>query len=133
MSERRVFYFGCWNRSGHGYWALGGSGLGLNVPPWGSSIDSKDMYPEGRQGVARLHHKDGWTALSMADRTVDSRRGSHSTFVIEGELDYDEALAAARAQFPRVFARLEQAGVEVVPESVPVSSSLGSDQRREEK
>lgn len=62
--------------------------------PWGDSIDGRAMYPSnGRQGHAALHHKDGWTALCINDRSVDSRPGSHSAFLTEGTLTFDAMLA----------------------------------------
>lgn len=79
-----------------------------NGQPWGMSLDA-DLCPEGRQfeGVARLHHKDGWTGLAFWDRSVDTRGNSHSTFIAEGTYTFDEMLTAAKAQWPEVWARFK--------------------------
>jgi hypothetical protein len=77
-----------------------------NGQPWKDSIDSM-LCPSGPQveGVALLHHKDGWTAVAFWDRTVDHRPGSHSTFIAEGTFTYDEMVTAAKTQWPEVWAR----------------------------
>ena len=71
------------------------------------------MYP-GPEGVARLHHKSGWTALQFADQTGDRRGGSHTAFLFDETLSFDEALTTAREQWPRLFARFT---FDVVPET----------------
>lgn len=75
--------------------------------PWGS-------YPDGtlvptttyENGLALLHHKDGWTALAFHDQSGDTRPGSHSTFLVRGTYTFDEMLALAKAQWSGVFARM---------------------------
>ncbi len=60
---------------------------------------------EAPQGVAALHHKDGWTALSFWDRSGDHRGGSNTTFVVDETLDFDAMLSRAQADWPALFAR----------------------------
>ena len=57
------------------------------------------------EGEAALHHVRGWTILAFWDRSGDSRGNSNSAFVIRGELDFDEAVAASRQAFPGIWAR----------------------------
>lgn len=112
-----AFYFGCRNDdAGHFYWMPGSSGLrrapygkaAENLNPWGMGIDSKTMYPDHQgEGEAVLEHRDGWTRLGFADRSVDSRGGSHSQFIFRGVLDFDAALSLARETFPYVFERFD--------------------------
>lgn len=119
-----VLYFGCpcgvagHRDAGHFYYDDRYRSLGLgNRPdrqtgPW-SPIDGalaprewdSRRAPEKPQGVAALHHKDGWTALSFWDRSGDSRPASNSTFLFDGTLTFNEALAAARDHFPALFER----------------------------
>lgn len=75
--------------------------------PWGQ-LDSRRMYPSNeRQGVAKLQHLDGWTALGFSDRSVDSRPGAHSTFVFDQTLNFEEAVAEAKRQFPTIWERFD--------------------------
>lgn len=43
--------------------------------------------------------------LAFWDRSGDPRGNSHSTYLLRGTLDFDAAVALARAAFPRVWAR----------------------------
>jgi hypothetical protein len=116
----RALYFGCRNGDvGHFMWVPGmrraPHEFALSPYP-GLPWDKVDAHfaprrgpgryaEEMPQGVAALHHKDGWTALSFWDRSVDSRGNSSSTFIFDAELDFAAALAAAREHFPTVVAR----------------------------
>lgn len=68
------------------------------------------------QSRAALHHKDGWTALSMHDFSVDSRPNSNSNFFFDEILDAGAACAKAAFTFPEVWARIEQAAPVMVVE-----------------
>jgi len=111
----RAYYFGCYGPAGHVWHGQGMRSLGLSGAegtPWlAGDVDGGLAPRDGRdelpQGVAALHHRDGWTALSFWDRTGDSRGNSNSTFVLEAELDFDQALALARELFPELFARFD--------------------------
>lgn len=120
----RAWYFGCprgvWGHreAGHRFCWPGGSDVlareGVRNP-WGMKVDGglaprkwdSRRAPECPQGVAALHHKDGWTALSFWDRTGDSRSNSSSTFLFDAVLDFDAARVAAREQFPALFERFD--------------------------
>lgn len=125
----RIFYYGCRNNTPGHYWfkpgfinadkeAAGDSthskGTEVGCVPWRWDVDGglqpmvsskkgKTWYaPEGK---ALRHVKDGWTALAFWDYSVDSRMGSCSTFVAEGEFKFDQMLEGAKQNFPEVFER----------------------------
>ncbi len=120
----RAYYFGCWDprHAGHGFHIPGGASArsAYDAVPWSvvevdgalaprvtASGEATRRDPECSQGVARLHHRDGWTALSFWDRTGDSRPGSHSTFLLErDDASFDEMVAMARERFPQIMGRL---------------------------
>lgn len=126
VHEPRAFYFGCGDEAGHYLfnhrmrrerWPWSG---GASPFPW-DRIDGR-LNPEREvEGQALLHHKDGWTALAFADRTVDRRPGSNSTFIFEQILDFEGALAEARRVFPKI---VERVAFEIVP------APAGSEPRR---
>lgn len=74
--------------------------------PWKWEVDRR-MCPSGTQvqGWAALHKRDGWTLISFYDRSVDSRPGSNSSFLAEGNFTFEEMLGIAREYFPRVMSR----------------------------
>lgn len=51
-------------------------------------------------GEALLHHKDGWTALSFWDRTIDTRPGSNSNYFAKGTFTFEEMVELAKTRFP---------------------------------
>lgn len=57
------------------------------------------------EGKAKLHHKDGWTALAFWDRSLDTRYGSNSAFFAPGKLDFSAIVTLAKTHFPDVWAR----------------------------
>lgn len=109
-----VLYFGCRNVPGHylvneagrTLWdyppALPWRSIDGTLPPGGGEQNWRNPQPEG---LAALHHKDGWTALAFWDRSVDERGGCNSAFFFPETLDFDAATAAARAAFPDVWKR----------------------------
>jgi hypothetical protein len=124
-----VYYYGCANDdAGHFLWAPDRSSrFGLEgvrnfrmAQPWGVGIDGpiEADFPQ-TQGKAHLHYRDGWTALWFWDRSVDSRPGSHSTFIAEGTLSLEAMLVLARERFPEVWARYK---FEVVPTAQALAS-----------
>jgi hypothetical protein len=113
----RVYYFGCWEDVGH-YMRSSSSDRSLEscraehdfmyTNPWGTNIDG-GLCPKGPQneGAALVHQKDGWTALSFWDRSVDSRLGSNSNFLAEGTFDLAQMIAIAKEHFPTVMERIK--------------------------
>lgn len=95
MTKPFLVYYGPWDRPGHYmYYETGDSVLsnerkrvawqdreidGVLQPGccWNRS-HSGSRRPQV-EGEALLHHKNGWTALSFWDRTIDERPGCNST------------------------------------------------------
>lgn len=103
--EERVFYLGCWKQVGHYFWRPGMERVRYGGPPptpWGYALDNKAFNTQDWH----IEKKDGWTAVGLEDRTVDSRPGSHSIFAFCGDLTLEDAVDLARVNFPEVFARL---------------------------
>jgi hypothetical protein len=119
----RYFYFGCINDVGHYLIDLNGTQLRYveAAIPW-DCIDSvlcpgmikwREHWIEASngpgqvEGLASLHHKDGWTALSFWDRSVDDRYGSNSNFFINVELDWDDMIEECKATWPNIWKRFK--------------------------
>lgn len=114
-----AYYFGTYRRSGHYLFDMGMNevrgqfaGDAKSPVPWGWAIDGK-LNPNEREGEARLHHKDGWTALAFANRTDDSRPGSNSVFLVNRHLTFLEAVVYFIDLFPQVVQRFKFQIVEV--------------------
>ena len=121
----KLFYFGCWEQKGHfihtperSYradtdarkagvpwedWTLDGGLCPGSV--WDARSDRWNLNCRQPQGAAALHHKDGWTALSFWDRSVDSRTNSNSCFIAEGTHTFEEMVALAQLHFPTIWGR----------------------------
>ena len=136
-----IYYFGCWDGPGHFLWSTDGRTFRRNepLPPslrrldgtlcgdpaladHGGRRSGEPLYwpaTERRQpqGVARLHHVDGWTVLAWWDRSGDSRGGSNSAFVAEGTLGAGVIATLGAVAFPGIWARIEAAGGLTLPES----------------
>lgn len=114
MSETKMYYFGCVGQPGHFMHRPGGRRDWDADTPWGRTPDGTLCPAGGKQveGVALIHHKDGWTALSFWDRSVDQRGGCNSNFFVAAELSFDEMVAQAKERFPQVWHRFN---FDVVP------------------
>ncbi len=115
----KIFYFGCNTEPGHYMWA---PGLGYNREardftygsPWGHKIDD-GLCPKGPEieGHALIHNKNGWTAISFWDRSVDKRGKCNSNFLAEGAFTFDEMITHAKKYFPEIMARFSYPIIEV--------------------
>lgn len=110
-----MFYFGPWDKPGHylfderGRWQIDHP-QGFPWSAW-SGIDGclqpgcrqvRDRWEHSgpqNEGQALLHHKDGWTALSFWDRSVDRRGACNSNYFAEGYFTFDEMVEMARTRF----------------------------------
>lgn len=109
-----MFYCGCHRDSGHHLWTADEttSSTFWQLQPWGYAVDG-DLQPRPKNGfhlpngIARFTQEHGWSALSWWDNSIDTRPGSHSTFIVHGTYLAEEVLAMARARFPWVFARFQ--------------------------
>ena len=113
MNKPFMLYFGPWDVAGH-YLFTEQKRHVWDPPrmPWtGGEIDC-GLQPgcKGRkswqipaeeqvEGEALLHHKDGWTALSFWDRTVDTRIGCNSTYIAEGTFTFEAMVELAKSRF----------------------------------
>lgn len=114
----KLFFFGCWTNLGHHLFntraiSVSADRAGLpwaepdmdQCPGWRKSKDVN--FPEDQQieGRAKLHHKDGWTALAWWDRSVDHRYGSNAGLYAQGTFTADEMIQLGQTYFPHVFVR----------------------------
>lgn len=115
MGENKVFYFGPIRRAGHYFWLNDSTtqhrlkGIG----PWGTKVDGSlaPALTDQKEGEALVHHKEGWTAISFWDRTVDKRPGCSSTYLIEGTFTFEEMAVLAKEAFPERWGAM---GFEVI-------------------
>ena len=115
MTEPFIVYFGPYRESGHFFFTEEGfcfSGLRFDRVPWSASEIDGVLQP-GRvlwrdhwvqrghtaEGLSLLHHKDGWTALSIWDSSVDTRPGSSSTYIAGGIFTFEQMVVLAKTRF----------------------------------
>lgn len=104
--EGQFYFFGVMDRIGHYFYPRW---PGVRGCPWGDVHVDTLLCRKGEQteGLARIHHKDGWTAVGYWDRTGDSRYFSNSNFVAEGTFTFEQMMEMARRHFPDVIRRAE--------------------------
>lgn len=120
----KMFYFGCSVGAGH-YMFCSTPARTLEERrhlsdftkrnPWGYGVDG-GLCPKGKdqvEGRALVHHRDGWTAISFWDRSVDDRFGCSSTFLAEGEFTFGEMCALAAKLWPTIWTRYKFEVLEV--------------------
>lgn len=128
VGRPRMFYFGPWDQAGHYLFHEGGGGVYRDEErgtlPWheyspdggidcvlqpGCYRDRGGHWRHGREveGEALLHHKNGWTALSFWDRSVDERGGCNSTYFAEGIFTFAEMVEMAKARFAERWNRMK--------------------------
>lgn len=141
-TQVRFYFYGAVGYPGHrwhpaAHYLADGPGM-FHAPkgcPWGRDPDGtlppypvqRGRYPNPRevsfeqeQGVARLHHKGGWTAIGYWDRSgEDTRYGVNSNFIAEGTLTFEQMLTCACHYFPRIVNRVRSAGFPIRLESKP--------------
>jgi hypothetical protein len=116
MSE--VYYFGAWGEPGHHLWTPGRRSAWEveRSLPW-RHIDGAlaGSHPDQPEGLARLHHLDGWTALAFWDRSCDTRFGSNSVIIARGEHSATEMVELFQRAFPVVWERVTRRVQLVLP------------------
>jgi hypothetical protein len=131
-AQPRAYFFGCVGRVGHHLFSPPSSIMQSEcLAPWKVGEIDQAMQPgctrgvgarhdEQLLGVARLHHRAGWTMLSCWDRSVDRRPGSNANFMVEGEHDFEAMLALAAEAFPGVWKRVvTQPGIAIFGTLLP--------------
>jgi hypothetical protein len=107
-----IYFFGCYQNLGH-YLYEAGRRYHVQNPglPWTDNELDGGLAPKNRDeqtlGRATLHHRAGWTAMAMWDRSLDQRFNSNAAFIARGEHGFGEMLRLAREGFPDVLARIE--------------------------
>ena len=109
------YYFGCDGKPGHYLFHEGRhevwneSKLPKDFPVRTMSLDGGLLPPNlpQDQGKATLVRLGGWTILTFWDRSVDTRGGCNSSFVIPAELDFEQAKEVAQERFPWVWERFK--------------------------
>lgn len=138
----RVLFFGVRSGTGAGHCLVTPTAHAdeRSLPPPLRRLDGVWCYPTPRtpeqsrnswrdrgpqeQGRGFIHYVDGWTVISWWDRSEDRRGGCCAVFLIEARCGWADALAAARAAFPREVARMEAAypialaGADLPPDGV---------------
>ncbi len=129
MPSPKMLYFGPLVTSGHFLFHDNGMGADYDErekAPWkGHEIDGKlqpgcfidrwghwDTSGPQIEGEALIHHKNGWTALSFWDRTIDQRYGCNSTFMAEGTFTFEEMVELAKTRFAERWSKMK---FQVVP------------------
>lgn len=108
--KTNMYYFGCNHGYGHGLITHPQrNGVQYDELPWwkNEGIDGT-LCHQGiaqEEGIAKLHHKYGWTALAFWDRSIDHRRGSNSVFLAEGTFTFEEMLSKIESFFPKILKR----------------------------
>lgn len=132
----QMLYFGPWDQAGHYFFnEHGGAGhvysqSGQAVMraekevPWKPGEIDGGLQPHysdckrrdraigycgctsSKEGVALLHHRSGWTALSFWDRSVDTRGACNSTYFAKGTFAFDEMVSMAQARFSKRWAKM---------------------------
>lgn len=124
----KMYYFGPWDSPGHYlHDERGNSRWGAeNAIPWTPGQMDGGLQPHfadcaktpncncpcGKEGPARIHYKDGWTALAFWDRSVDKRGACCSVYLAEGTFTFDEMVALAKERFA---VRWNKMGFQIVP------------------
>jgi hypothetical protein len=113
------YYFGVWpgQKAGHFMHNIWGQHVhpalpwevidGVLQPGAEKKRHPHDFVPieEQVEGLAHIHYKDGWTALSFWDRSGDSRGGSNSNFFFKGTYTFEQMVDLAKECFHTVWAR----------------------------
>lgn len=124
MNKPFMAYFGPWDRSGH-YWfnedGYGYMSIESKKFPWANyevdgvlqpgCPDPADRLQRRTcpmiEGEALIHHKNGWTALSFWDCSVDHRPGSSSTYIAEGIFTFEQMVEMASMRFAARWNRMK--------------------------
>lgn len=115
MAEPFMVYFGPWKESGHYFFYETGEPVyseerkklgwkdheidGVMQPGCPDPSDRLQRHGPRIQGEALLHHRDGWTALSFWDSSVDTRPGCSSTYIAKGIFTFEKMVELSKTRF----------------------------------
>lgn len=112
----KTYYFGCKNKNDLGHYLFDPTSYRHyrdKVTPWEPNELDTGLAPKTaeyqQQSAAKLHVKDGWTAIGMWDRSADKRYASNAAFVAEGEHSFEEMVRLFAEHFPEQHARIAAA------------------------
>lgn len=124
MTEPFMVYFGPFKEPGHFFFTEEGYSFSsdkfMDVPWRAGEIDGPLQpgwpLPADRlqrrtrpmcEGEAHLHHRNGWTALSFWDFSVDTRPGSSSTYIAKGIFTFEQMVELAKTRFAERWNRFK--------------------------
>lgn len=106
------YYFGCWSKDRRGHFLYNRTGATVrdSAIPFSINILDAGLLPdrfEQKEGINHLSVINGWTVVSMWDRSADSRPSSNSSFIVpNATLSTNEVLAIAAEVFPQIVERI---------------------------
>lgn len=106
----KPMYFGCWTDVGHHLYDQNGQYVERATRDLliAMGIDGGFLPKERREhGAAQCLWLGRVSVLSIHDFAIDSRPGSHSTFILPGNLSIAAAVKAAECAFPHVMKRFD--------------------------
>ncbi len=115
-----VYYFGCHKRVGHYLFESEGIHFyDMSILPW-DKIDGSlaptinkigysnhKIKQECPQGQSAMHHKDGWTAVSFWDRSIDKRSNSNSNYFINKIVTWNDMVDMCKESYPETWKRYD--------------------------
>jgi hypothetical protein len=111
----RRYFFGVYTAGKPGHFLVGPGGAWVgrnnNSIPFNYDLLDGMIFPPGREQLGVKYHNqiNGWTILSMWDRTGDTRGGSNASFLAEGLHSQAEMEAIAADSFPEQWNRIHSA------------------------
>jgi hypothetical protein len=104
----KVWFYGVWPGERAGHYVRDKHGNMQSVSrgyyPW----NTRENRAEQNEGLFWHRHVDGRTHLLSWDRSADPRDNCAASFIVHDLVTPERALELARANFPSVFARIEQ-------------------------
>ena len=111
--SKKIYFFGVSSAQNKGHF-LHHEGMRVawddkKLLPFSSHILDGGLLPQHPQVQGELHLAviNGWTLLSMWDRTADSRPGSNAVFLAEGNHVIEEMKNIASEKFPAIWKRIQ--------------------------
>lgn len=126
--EYPIYYLGCWDEAGHYLHDPTGKSHYYSIGPFTLALlDGGPFMPQKAtltypaledERNSMLTWSEGWTVLSMWDRSVDARPGSHATFVARGKYLEGAMWGLIKLHFPKIAQRLKPKHPVYFPEPI---------------